>query len=178
MNTITLAEKLGTTPHISALLRKAARLGLDAEGLKRLAVQRGCTYYRNGGASPFAPVSEAQFSNEELAITLLNVALSYDPQAIRVGAAMLGAEGNDIGKISRLAMLERSEAVVRYVAEAGRRYEPENSFWRELLSRLPATRPPESSVVPHPTRFVAMTGITRRGVETIIEWVRPVKTVV
>src|SRR5207302_9858764 len=101
--------------------------------------------------------------------------LRYHPQTLRLGAAMLGAEGNDPEKIAQLAKYELSEGIVRYVAEAGRRFEPNNRFWQRLLSLLPATPPLKSSVVPHPTRFVAMTGITRRGVETVTEWIRPRK---
>jgi hypothetical protein len=62
----TLAAKLGTTTQLSPLLLKARRLGFDAEGLERLAIQRGCDYYDSG--KPFAPldVSIEQFSNAEL----------------------------------------------------------------------------------------------------------------
>ena len=170
----TLAAKLGTTTHLSPLLRKARRLGLDAEDLERLAIQRGCDYYDDG--RPFSPlnVSTSQLSNSELAIALLNPALRYSPQTFRLGAAMLNAPDNEPVEIARLAKLERCESLVRYVAEAGRKFEPQNPFWTELLGMLPLTPPPKSSVVPHPTRFVAMTGITRRGVETVVEWIRPV----
>lgn len=173
MITPTLAEKLGMTAHISGLLIKARRLGLEAEGLERLAIQRGCDYYHEGEPLPPLTVTREQFSDEELAIALLNPSLRYHPQTLRLGAAMLGAEGNDPETIARLAKYERCEPLVRYVAEAGKQFEPENEFWKKLLSLLPATPPPKSSVVPHPTRFVAMTGITRRGIETVTEWIRP-----
>jgi hypothetical protein len=170
----TLAEKLGTTTHLSPLLRKAQRLGLDTAGLERLAIQRGCDYYHNE-ERPIPPslISTGQFSNEELAIALLHSSLPYNPQTLRLGAAMLGAAGNDPVEIAHLAQLERCVPVVRYVAAAGRRYEPGHPFWVKLLSVLPPTPPPKSGVVPHPTRFVAMTGLTRRGVETVIQWIRP-----
>ena len=119
-------------------------------------------------------ISTEQFSTAELAISLLNPALRYSPQTLRLGAAMLSALDNEPEKIARLAKWERCKSVVRYVAEAGRKFEPQNPFWTELLELLPLTPPPKSSVVPHPTRFVAMTGITRRGVETVVEWIRPV----
>jgi hypothetical protein len=169
----TLAAKLGTITHASPLLEKARRLGLDARKLEQLAIQRGCDYYHNG--EPFEPldVSTDRFSNSELAIALLNPALRYDPQTLRLGAAMLNAEGNTPEGIARLAVMERAEAVVRYIAEAGKKFEPQNPFWNRLLELLPQTPPPKSSVVPHPTRFVAMTGFTRRGPETIIQWIRP-----
>src|SRR2546423_5091902 len=128
METATLAQKLGTTTHMSALLQKARRLGLGAAELERLAIQRGCDYYHNGDRLPPAAVSPEEFSNEELALALLNPALRYHPQTLRLGAAMLSAEGNQPERIARLAKLERAEAIVRYVAVAGKRYEPENPF--------------------------------------------------
>ena len=86
---------------------------------------------------------------------------------------MLGKENANLPAIVRLAIMERCAVVVRYIAEAGRKFEPENPFWPELLAKLPPTPPPKSGVLPHPTRFVAMTGITWRGLETVTEWIRP-----
>ena len=175
METETLAAKLGTTTHLSPLLHKARRLGLGPRELEILAVQRGCDYYHDGSPLPPPLVARVEFSDVELAIALLNPALRYDPQTLRLGAAMLGADGNDPVEIARRAKLERAESIVRYVASAGKRYEPDNPFWATLLALLPSGPPPKSSVVPHPTRFVAMTGITRRGVETVVEWIRPAR---
>lgn len=170
----TLATKLGMTTHLSPLLRKARRLGMgEARDLERLAIQRGCDYYH--GEEPLSPTgaSRKEFSNAEVAIALLNPALRCHPQTLRLGAAMLSAEDNTPEEIARLAKWEGCEAVVRYVAECGLKYERLNPFWPALLELLPWTAPPKSSVVPHPTRFVAMTGLTCRGVETVAEWIRP-----
>ena len=171
--TPTLARQLGTATHLSPLLRKARRLGLDAHALEQLAIQRGCDYYDTGEPLPSLFVSIEEFSNAELAIALLNPALRYRPQTLRLGAAMLAAPGNDPADLAYLAELERAETIVRYIVECGRKFEPNNPFWTILLRLLPQRPPPRSSVVPHPTRFVAMTGITRRGVETLVEWIRP-----
>lgn len=169
----TLAAKLGTTAHLSPLLHKAARLGLKAEALQTLAVQRGCRHYSSGEEPPVALASEAQLSNEELAVALLCVALPYDPHGIRCGAAMMGAEGNSPPRLIQLAIQERSVAPVRYVAECGRKFEPANLFWSEILAGLPESPEPKSGVLPHPTRFVAMTGFTRKGPGLVVEWQRP-----
>jgi len=175
MDAETLAAKLGTTSHLSPLLLKAQRLGLGPKELEILAVQRGCRHY-SSGFEPEAPlVVERQFSNEERAVALLSTALRYEPHSIRCGAAMLAAEGNDPRRLARLAVMERCVAPVRYVAEAGRRFEPGNPFWQDLLAMLPKTPPPKSGVLPHPTRFVAMTGFTRRGREVVAEWQRPAR---
>lgn len=173
METPTLAEKLGTTKHLSPLLHKARRLGLGAEELRILTAQRGCRHYSNGSEPAIPLAGRDTFSDEELAIALLSPALPYDPQNIRCGAAMLGSEANSPERLARMAIKERCSAVVRYVAEAGRRYEPENPFWGRLLEALPPTPPPRSGVLPHPTRFIAMTGFTRSGPGLVVEWQRP-----
>ena len=177
MSTETLAHRLGTTTHVSPLLMKARRLGLRVpEDLCTLAVQRGCRHYWQGTEPEGELVPQAKLSNAELALALLTIAAPYDPHMIRCGAAMLSASGNDPATLACLAAWERSEAVVRYVAECGSGYEPENPFWSELLGLLPPALPPKPGVLPHPTRFVAMNGYERGvGRKITTEWQRPQK---
>jgi hypothetical protein len=170
----TLAEKLGTTAHFSPLLQKAKRLGLDLPAtLEALGVARGCWHYRSPGMMPAPAVSESDFSNAELAIALLSSGLPYSPHSIRVGAAMLGATGNDPVTVARLTVAERCVAQVRYVAAAGLHFEPVNPFWQELLGRLPDTPPVKEGVMPHPTRFVSLVGMSRAGAGQAAAWIRP-----
>lgn len=175
MSASTLAARLGTTAHLSPLLRKARRLGLSTPvQLSHLAVQRGCRHYWHEGVPEGELATREQFSDEELALALLNVALPFDPQAIRCGAAMVSAEGNEPRRLARLAKLERSEPVLRYVAECGHKFEPENAFWTELLTLLPETPPLPEGALPHPTRFVSMTGYVRGvGPKIVTQWERP-----
>ena len=171
---MTLAQKLGTTPHISPLLVRARRLGMEAaDALESLAVARGCWHYRHPEMVPAPNVLEGQFGNEELAMALLSPCQPYSPHTIRVGAAMLGAAMNEPQHLAHLAVMERCVPQVRYVAQAGLGFEPDNSFWRRLLDHLPAGQEPKDGVMPHPTRFVSMTGITRAGAERVTVWVRP-----
>ena len=169
MPAATLAARLGTTTHVSTLLRKARKLGLATPvELSHLAVQRGCRHYWHEGVPEGELATREQFSDEELALALLNVALPFDPHAIRCGAAMAGAEGNDPRCLARLAKLERSEQVLRYVAECGKKYEQENAFWDELLAPLP------DGALPHPTRFISMTGfIPAVGRKLVTQWGAP-----
>ena len=171
----TLATRLGTTTHFSMLLRKARKLGLASPNdLSNLAAQRGCRHYWHEDVPAGELATRGQFNDEELAIALLNVALPFDPHAIRCGAAMVNAEGNSAARLTWLAKLERSERVLRYVAECGKKYEPENLFWDELLVLLPEYSPLPDGALPHPTRFIAMTGfIPGVGRKLVTEWQRP-----
>ena len=169
-----LFRRLGTTSHISPLRRrlKAAGLG-DATSLMRLAVQRGCRYYEDIVTGEVVDPGKDRVSNEELAIGLLHGSLEWSPAAIRMGAALLGAKGNDPEKLLRLARMERAEPVVRELAKVGHSVEPNNRFWSRLLEGLADRSPVPSGVLPHATRFVAMTGITREGRGIRSQWIRP-----
>lgn len=169
----TLARKLGMTEHLSPLLRKTRQLGLAPVDLAALAVLRGCAYYDHGAPPPRVVVSRDQLPDVELAIALLHPGMPYDPQRIRLGAAMLASLDNRAEDVAWLAKTERCEPVVRAVAEAGGAFEPSNSFWVQLLARLPPGLPMRPGVMPHRTRFVAMTGVTRRGSGTVATWIRP-----
>jgi hypothetical protein len=194
----TLARKLGTTHHVSPLLMKARRLGLySVRDLEQLAFQRGCLYYDpHGSAKALAKhdqylkagssvlreeavsygvpsVSAADFSNEELAVALFSPGLPSEQMRLRIGAAMLAADGNSPEKLARLAVRERCETVMRYVSECGKKVEPENRFWDDLLGLLPQTATLEPDRLPHITRFVAMTGVIRKQVGNIMQWIRP-----
>ena len=155
---------------------KARRLGLATpDDLVEEAIARGCFHYMQAHQPPAQRVSEAQFSNEELALALLTIANPYDPQMIRVGAMMLGAEGNDPKKLARQALYERSECVVRFIAEAAKRYEPDNEFWNELLNALPDSPVASSDVMPHHTRYVSMPGLIAPRTFGKPTWLRPLK---
>ena len=188
METETLARKLGTTTHLSPLLMKARRLGFStSESLESLAVRRGCRYYDSKGElnrlaeepAEYRVVQRARegtLANEELAVALLSIVLPKSQWRLRLGAAMLAASGNSPARIANLAIQERTEQVVSYIAQCGRQVEPGNDFWDKLLALLPnPTFQPAPDVLPHITRFVAMTGVTRKGKETIMQWIRPTR---
>lgn len=183
---MTLAQRMGTTPHISPLLMKAWRIGLkQPEDLEKLAVHRGLRYYDSYGdtkslpheqARPSIIANEDTLSNEELALALISLATPYSLQRLRMSAAMIAAQGNKPETIALLAKRERSEPIVRHIAQCGSKAEPYNHFWKKLLDLLPQTPAPALDVLPHLTRFVAMTGLTRAGKGTRMQWIRPTKT--
>ena len=176
---MTLARRMGTTAHISPLLMKAKRIGLKKpEDLEELAVQRGLRYYDSYHEKnlPTKDTSQDTLSNEELALVLISLETPYSPQRLRMSAAMIAAEDNKPETIALLAKRERSESIVRHIAQCGSETEPNNPFWKKLLSQLPPSAAPATDVLPHLTRFVAMTGLTRAGKGNRMQWIRPTKT--
>jgi hypothetical protein len=174
--TETLAHKLGITTHVSCLRHTAKLLGLVTEkDLMDEAVARGCFHFIQADKPPAQKVSEDAFSNEELALALLGIANRYDPWMIRVGAMMLSHSGNEVKNVVRYAKYERSEVVVRDIALAGLRYEPENSYWRELADALPTTQEPKEGVLPHHSRYVSIPGKIGPGKMGKPVWLRPIK---
>jgi hypothetical protein len=176
----TLARRLGTTTHLSPLMQKAKRLGVHtAEGLERIAIARGLRYFgridpESDDLNPDCMPDPDHFSNEELAIALMSPSLPYSLNRIRMAAAMLGADGVSAENVLRLARLERSETIVRHIAESAVRVEPDYPLWRALLRRLPATLPLAPDILPHQSRFVAMTGLDRSGRNLRMQWIRPI----
>jgi hypothetical protein len=180
MQSDTLARRLGTTTHLSPLLMKARRLGLrEPEDLERLAIQRGCEYYNTKPASfilleePLVRASRSEFSNAELAIALLSPSTAGSLLRQRMGACMLSASDIDVAEVAKLSIEEDCGGIVRYIATCAQDVEPENSFWRELQSALSACLYCEAEM-PHPTRFIEMTGITRGKIGIQKRWVRPI----
>jgi len=168
-STTTLPEAVSNG---KGLLDKAKALELELPSdLERLAIARGCNYYMRDLA-PFDNAEGVAFSNAELAIALLIVTSPPEARSIRLAAAMLGASDVAAEDVVKLAVEEDCSAIVRYIAAAGARFEPGNSLWKSLLGLLPEAKV-ELDNLPHPTRFVEMTGIERGKVGTTFRWVRP-----
>ena len=162
-------------PHAiaSPLLDKVRRLGLLLPlDLERLAVMRGCDYYARDLGPRLPPLGEVPLSNTELAIALIVPSLRPAAREIRLAAALLGALDVRADEVAALAVQENCADVVRHIALCGRRFEPENSFWQTLLTRLPNVKV-DADRWPHPTRFVEMTGIDRGKVGIFTRWIRP-----
>ena len=172
----TLAEKLGTTPHVSPLLLKLKSHGLTTpREIAAAAIDRGCRHY-----APFAEglhKDAPEITDEELAIALLSPCHPYEPQLIRIGSQMLSGENSNPGKLAHLAIMERCGPVIKYIAQCGQITEPDLAFWPAILDRLHAYDPAPASVMSHISRFRVETGITnpRRPNDPKIVWLRPLK---
>lgn len=159
----TLAQELGETSHCSVLLRSARRVGLNSTtDFIRLAVARGCRHY-----APSFPPSEfdpgvASISNEDLVSLLLLGSNEFEPIAIRCAAQLAGR--CDVDRLASAAKRERVSRPLAYIARAGCTHDlSHKKFWDELLNRLGEQPPITDGILPHWSRFVSQTGVTRSG---------------
>ena len=156
----------------SRVLGKARELGLSVPlDLERLAIARGCGYYERDQGPVTCTCQSVPLSNAELAIALVAPSLQPAARQIRLAAALLGAADESAVDVATLAVDENCVGVVRYIASCGNRFEPRNPFWTDLLNALPETEI-DRDRLPHPTRFVEMTGIDRSKVGTSTRWIR------
>jgi hypothetical protein len=162
----TLAHKLGETLHISPLLRKiVARCGsveLAGDWLLNAAITRGASHYRPNFRAGLPP-DDPNFTGEEIGVALCLGHLRDDPMYVRAAAQLLSSPGTDAKVVARLAEMERCDAVLFHVAKAAERVDPALEPWASLRTLLHPRKLAREDVLPHWTRFVSMTGVTREG---------------
>jgi hypothetical protein len=165
----TLAKEIGDIGNCSALLRRANRLDINPVGdFIRLAVARGCRHY-----APMYPPADndpgfAAIANEELVALLLLGENEYEPVAVRCAAQLAGR--CDVERLALVAKRERVGRVLSYISEAGSAHDSANrDFWLRLRVLLGEQDPIADGVLPHWSRFVSQSGITRKGTG-IVQW--------
>lgn len=171
-----LATRLGETRHVSSLMRKARSLGLAGPSeLLTLAVQRGCDHYSgSAGDQPVNDPGIERLSTEELAVLLMLGEHPFDATALRCAAQLMSGPQVDPRRLAALARRERCGRVLAHIARAGcEHYEAGRDFWVQLLSLIPSHRPVDEGILPHWTRFVALTGARRYAREIKSVWLRP-----
>jgi hypothetical protein len=162
----TLAHKLGDVPHVSGLLRRIAQLsGASehvAEWLLKVAIERGADHYRRD-FDPTLPADLPAISDEEIGVALCLGQNPYSLDALRVAAQFLSSPRINAARLCRLAVQERCEPVLLHIAEVAKEYAPEQEPWATLRNQLHPRQVPRTDALPHWTRLVSHTGITREG---------------
>lgn len=171
----TLSQALGTTAHVSVLLRKARRLGVGSlKDAIAVAVQRGCRHYQAVAAgSRASDPGQSSLSDEELVILLLLGEQPYEPFAIRCAAQMARSPEVDPQRLARLAIRERCRRVLAHIAREGvKRDDDGRDFWKAVLSHIDPPPERKEEHLPHGTRFVSMPGYQRNGYVRS-QWLKP-----
>jgi hypothetical protein len=162
----TLGERLGDAAHVSGLAIRLARVSGAGERmpewLLKVAVARGATHYQRE-FDPALPPDNLAVADEEIGIALCLEQYRYDLDRIRAAAQLLTSPRVDPERLCRLAVQERCEPVLLHIAALAQRYAPLKEPWATLRQRLPARRVPRTDALPHWTRLVSHTGVTREG---------------
>lgn len=170
----TLAQKLGDAAHVSGLAIRLAKLSEAGERLPewllKVAVARGAIHYQRE-FDPTLPPDNPAVTDEEIGIALCLEQHRYDLDQLRAAAQLLSSPRVDADRLCRLAVQERCEPVLLHIAEIARKYAPEQEPWATLRRQLPPRRVPRTDVLPHWTRLVSHSGITRDG-SPRTDWLR------
>jgi hypothetical protein len=162
----TLAHELGEVPHVSGLLRRIAQRGgageRVADWLLKVAIERGATHYQRD-FDPTLPPDLPAIGDEEIGVALCLGQNSYNLDSLRVAAQFLSSPHINVARLCRLAVQERCEPVLLHIAGVAEKYAPEQEPWASLRKQLRSRHVPRLDALPHWTRLVSHTGITRKG---------------
>jgi len=171
---LTLAQKLGDTPHVSVLLRKVCGLsGCEekqvGEWLLKCAIKRGAVHYERDFAENI-PSDHSALTDEELGVALCLGQHPYHAVYLRAAAQLLSSPRVDPVRLCRLALMERVEPVLLFMATVAERFAPQAEPWRHLRTHLRCRLSIPPDVLPHWSRFVSQTGVTPFGGGPDIKW--------
>jgi hypothetical protein len=95
-------------------------------------------------------------SDDELSILLLHGNYRYEPMAVRCAAQLLKSSFISPRHVAFLAIQERCEIPLRYIATQAMEHDQEDpSPWAEILEVLGnQSEPPVEGVLPHVSRFI------------------------
>jgi len=162
----TLAQKLGDTAHVSGLAIRLARVsgagGRLPEWLLKVAVGRGAKHYQRDFDASLPP-DNPSISDEEIGVAMCLGQMPYDPTSIRAAAQLLSSPKTDPKQLTRLAVMERVEPVLSYVATMAERFVPQLEPWAHLRAHLHPRRAPRADALPHWSRFAILPGLQRDG---------------
>ena len=170
----TLGQGLGDAAHFSGLAFRLARVSGAGrrlpEWLFKVAVARGARHYERS-FDPTLPPDNPSVTNEEIGIALCLEQHAYSLDQLRAAAQLLSSPGTDAAKLVRLAVQERCEPVLLHIANVALKFAPDLEPWATLRHQLPPRPVPRTDVLPHWTRLISHTGITRGG-ESRTDWLR------
>ncbi len=176
-----LASRLGDTAHVSPLLRRVCQISgcteeRVGEWLLKSAVLRGASHYQRDFSADLPP-DDAGVSDEEVAVALCLGHHPYNSSYLRAAAQLLSSGSGNHARLARLAVMERVEPVLLYIAGVAERYAPDAQPWLYLRQHLRRRRTCTSEALPHWSRFVSQTGVTPFGGGPSIQWLHRRKPV-
>lgn len=170
---MTLARKLGDTTHVSGLAIRLARLSGAGdrlpEWLLKAAVERGATHYQRD-FDPSLPPDNPAIADEEIGVALCLGQHPYNLDNLRAAAQLLSSPRVDAARLCRLAVHERCEPMLLHIAAVAERFAPALEPWACLRLRLAPRPVPRTDALPHWSRLVSHTGVTKHGGPPRTDW--------
>lgn len=169
-----MAQLWGDVPHVSPLLRRAMhRSGCAAdhvgEWLLKCAVTRGASHYARDFDNNLPP-DDPRLSDEEIGVALCLGEHLYNSTYLRAAAQLLSSPRIQPKRLAHLAVMERVEPALIWIARAAERIAPEAQPWRYLRKHLTQRTHRSSGALPHWSRFVSQTGVTPDRGNSDIRW--------
>ena len=169
----TLARHLGDPAHVSGLAIRLARVtGAGkrlSEWLLKTAVQRGAAHYQRD-FDPSLPPDNATISDEEIGVALCLGQHPYHLENLRAAAQLLSSPRVDAARLCRLAVQERCEPVLLHIAAVAERFAPTLEPWACVRQDLRPRPVPRTEALPHWSRLVSHTGVTKLGGPPRTDW--------
>ncbi len=132
-------------------------------------MQRGAGHYEREFPGDLPP-DDPNLTDEELGIALCLGEHPYNSTLLRAAAQLLSSPTIDLAHLARLAVMERVEPVLLYIAQAAARFAPDAQPWAYLRAHLPQRKHAPPNTLPHWSRFVSQTGVTPFGGGPAIQW--------
>jgi hypothetical protein len=154
----TLAERMGTTVHVSALRISLRRLMMKypsatadslEDWLLDVANCRGARIVVRDPPAPteFVPPPSAELSQEELVVAICMLQGDDRPQLLRLAAQLISRSELDLTTLSRVATRERVGRVFKSMAEAALKVDPTHPAWLHLAGAFAAAAPLRDVVI-------------------------------
>lgn len=168
-----LAHRLGDPAHESGLAIRLGRYNRAGdclpEWLLKVAVERGAAHYQRA-FDPSLPPDNPMISDEEIGIALCLGQHPYNLDNLRAAAQLLSSPRVDAVRLCRLAIQERCEPVLLHIAAVAERFVPTLEPWAYLRRHLPARQVSRLDALPHWSRLVSHTGVTKHGGPPRTDW--------
>lgn len=158
-----LAQRLGTTVHVSPLCMKLKRLRREypspsaasrEDWLVDVANERGarivCREERPSDASINVPRTE--LNDEELVVGICLLQNADRPQMLRLAAQLISRQALNLQQLCHCAERERVGIVLAELARQALKVDAEHAAWRAIAERFARARPPRDTLL-HWTRL-------------------------
>jgi hypothetical protein len=158
-----LAQRLGTTTHISPLRMKLERLSRQfpsagaectEDWLVDVANDRGAriVFREDRPANTTSGASESVLSTEELVVGICQLQCLDRPQMLRLAAQLISRESLNLKRLCLIAERERAGIVLAELARQALRVTPDHKAWLTIADRFSSARAPRDSIL-HWTRL-------------------------